>query len=140
MESEQAFNRDSSSKLLIEGSIRQRSSWRFCLLLRRNWQRKKKVLNCFDFSTTVTHGAYTIFELMIEFMLKWLNFSCSLPSNFKPIWSCTENSNLCFDLKHWFELLERFSFAHGVSKAVRFPNTNRKERILEVFCSLKKFL
>ena len=70
MESEQAFNRDSSSKLLIEGSIRQRSSWRFCLLLRRNWQRKKKGLNCFDFSTTVTHGAHTIFELMIEFMLK----------------------------------------------------------------------
>ena len=25
---------------------------------------KKKVFNCFDFSTTVTHGAYKIFEIM----------------------------------------------------------------------------
>ena len=61
--------RDSSSKLIIEGSIRQRSSWRFCLSLSKNWQRKKKVFSCFDFSTIVTHGAYTIFELMTKLML-----------------------------------------------------------------------
>ena len=30
----------------------------------KEWQYKKKVFNCFDFSTTVTHGAYTTFELM----------------------------------------------------------------------------
>ena len=57
-----AFNRDSSPKFIIEGSIRQRSSWRF-------WQCKKKVFNCFHLNTTVTHGAYTIFELMTEFVL-----------------------------------------------------------------------
>ena len=65
----EAFNRDSSSKLIIKRFIRQRSSWRFCLSLRKNWQCKKKVFNCFDFSTTVTHGASTIFELMTEFVL-----------------------------------------------------------------------
>ena len=47
---------------------------------------KNKVFNCFDFSTTVTHGAYTIFELTTEFMLtQCLNFSCSLLSNFTSI-------------------------------------------------------
>ena len=66
-----AFNRGSSSKLVIEGSIRQRSSWRFYLSVRRNWLCKKKVFDCFDFSTTVTNGTHTIFEnnLMTEFML-----------------------------------------------------------------------
>ena len=64
-----AFKRYSSSNLVIKGSIRQRLSWRFCLSLRRNWQCKKKVFNCFDFSTTVTHGAYKIFELMTGFMI-----------------------------------------------------------------------
>ena len=87
-----AFKRDSSPKLIIEGSVRQRSSWRFCLL---SFTEKK-----FDFSTTVTHGAYTIFELMTEFMFKSLNFCCSVLSNFTPIWSCIENSDLCFDLKN----------------------------------------
>ena len=58
----EAFNRDSSSKFTIEGSVRQGLSWRF-------WQCKKKVFNCFDFSTTVTRGAYTTFELLAEFML-----------------------------------------------------------------------
>ena len=57
-----AFNTDSSSKFIIDGSIKQRSSWRF-------WQWKKKVFNCFDCSTTVIDGAYTIFELVPEFML-----------------------------------------------------------------------
>ena len=37
--------------------------------------------NCFDFSTTVTHGAYTIFKIMPEFMLKSPYFCCSLLSN-----------------------------------------------------------
>ena len=136
-----AFNRDSSPKFIIEGSIRQRSSWRF-------WQCKKKVFNCFHLNTTVTHGAYTIFELMTEFVLtKWLNFSCSLLSNLTPIWSCIENSDLCFDLKNCLNrlldkncLIDWFSSAHGVSKVVQFPNTNRKERILEAFCSVRKFL
>ena len=56
--------------------------------------------NCSDFSTTVTHGTYTIFELMTEFMLKSSYFCCSLLSSFTSIWSCIENSDLCFDLKN----------------------------------------
>ena len=83
-----AFNRDSSPKVIIEGSVRRSSSWRFCISRRKNWQCKKKVFNCFDFSTTVTQGAYAIFELLTEFMLKSLNFCCSLLSSFTPIWSC----------------------------------------------------
>ena len=47
---------DSLSKLITEGAIRQRSSWRLCLSLARNWQRKKKVFSCFNFITTVTLG------------------------------------------------------------------------------------
>ena len=64
-----AFNRSSSSKLIIKGSITESLSWRFCVWPRRNGQYKKKVFNCFDFSTTVTHGAYKIFELMTGFMI-----------------------------------------------------------------------
>ena len=33
-------------------------------------------------------------------LFKWLHFSCSLLSNFTPIWSCIENSDCCFDLKN----------------------------------------
>ena len=33
-------------------------------------------------------------------LFKWLHFSCSLLSNFTPIWSCIENSYLCSDLKN----------------------------------------
>ena len=61
-----AFNKGSSSKLIIKGSIRQWSSWRFCLSLGRIWQCKKKVFNCYDFSASVTYGAYTIFDLNVK--------------------------------------------------------------------------
>ena len=80
--------------LIIKGSIGQRLSCWFCLSLRRNWQCKKKVFNCFDISTTVTQGG-----LLTQFLnlwqrlclLKWLNFSCSLLINFTPFWSCIGN-------------------------------------------------
>ena len=49
-----AFNRDFRSKHLTESSIRQRSLSFKCLSLARNWQRKKKVFTCFNFSTAVT--------------------------------------------------------------------------------------
>ena len=86
-----AFNRDSSPKVIIEGSVRLKSSWRFCLSLRKIWQRKTEVFNFFDFSTTA--------QLHIG-----LNFSCSLLSNFTRIWSCIENSNLFFYLKNFINV------------------------------------
>ena len=68
-----AFNRDSPSKLVTGGSIRQRSPWRLYVF---HWQgisnARKKCLVVFisvNFSTTVTHGSQTVFKLMTEFKL-----------------------------------------------------------------------
>ena len=66
------FNRDSPSKRVTGGSTRQRSSWRLCLSLARNWQRKKKVFSSFNFSNTVTYGSQTVFEVMTEFKVTWV--------------------------------------------------------------------
>ena len=94
------FNRNSSLKRTIEGSVRHRSSWNFVFHWEKTGNARKNVFNCFDFSTIVTHGTYTIFEIVREFMLKSLNFCCNhLLSNFTPIWSYIENGDLCFDLK-----------------------------------------
>ena len=41
----------------------------FIFSLASNLQHRKKVFSYFDFSTTLKHGAYAIFELMTEFML-----------------------------------------------------------------------
>ena len=78
------FNRDSLSKLTTGGSIRQWASWRLCLSLARNWQRKKKVLSCFIFSTIVT---WVLNVLWTYDGIKRLNFSRSLVSNSTPTWS-----------------------------------------------------
>ena len=37
-------------------------------------------------------------------------------------------------------IVERCNFAYGVSQVVQFTNTKRKDIILEVFCSVRKFL
>ena len=76
------FNWDSPSKLITGGSIRQRSSWRLCLSLARNWQRKKKVFICFNFSTTVIMDLKQSLNLLRNLRLpKWLNFSRNFVSN-----------------------------------------------------------
>ena len=102
--------------------------------------------NCSDFSTTVTHGAYTIFELMTEFMLKSSNFCCSLLSSFTGIWSCIENSDLCFDLKNCIiidlncliDLVPRMEFPKLFDSRTQ---TGKKEYLkLSVPSSFKLFL
>ena len=62
-------HQDSPSKLITRGSIRKRSSWRLYVF---HWQgirnaRKKCLVISIsvDFSTTVTHGSQTVFELMM---------------------------------------------------------------------------
>ena len=137
------FHKDSSSKVLTEESARQRLSWRFCISLTRNWQRKKKIVSISapQLRMELTQSLNLWRNLCL---LQRLNFSCSLISNFTLIWSYIENKDLCFNVKsfnkHWLELLNRFSFAYGVSKVAQFPNTKRKERIFVAFCSVRKFL
>ena len=71
---------------------------------------------------------------------KWLNFSHCLAFNITPIRPCIENNDLYFNMKNYtFELLERFKFTSEVSRVVPLPNTKRKERVLEAFCSVRKF-
>ena len=65
------FNRDSSPKRTIEGSVRHRSSWNFVFHWEKIGNAKKNVFNCF----VATHGTYTIFEIVREFVLKSLNLS-----------------------------------------------------------------
>ena len=102
--------------------------------------------NYFDFSTTVTHGAYTIFKIMPEFMLKSPYFCCSLLSNFTSIWSCIENSDFCFDLKNCIiidlncltDLVPRMEFPKLFNSLTQ---TGKKEYLkLSVPSSFKLFL
>ena len=37
-------------------------------------------------------------------------------------------------------MLDKFSFVYGVSQVNPFPNTKRKERIIEAFCEIKELV
>ena len=98
-----AFKRDCSTKLKIVGSIRQSRDFVF------HWKgisnaRKK----CFIVPISVPQlhmGLSQPLNLWQNFcFLKWLNFSCSLLSNFTPFCSYIENSDLCFDMKNYIDL------------------------------------
>ena len=88
-----AFNRDSPLKLIAGGSIRQWSSWRLFFPWKEIGNARKKCL-IVSISVPQLHRCLKRFSNLWRNLrlLKWLNFSRSLVSNFMPIWSCIENN------------------------------------------------
>ena len=73
----------------------------------------------------------------------WLNFSCSLLSNYTPIWSYIENSDLCFDLKNCINI--DMNCLIDLAPRMEFPKlfdslTQTGKKIFKAFSSVRKFL